>query len=239
MSEPSSSTPGAPAAPGAPIAERYDLADPAQAIAGLRAARAELGGGRVIVIPTDTVYGVAADAFSAQAVARLLATKGRTRQSPPPVLIGDLRVLPALAERVSPQVQALTEAFWPGGLTIIVPAQPSLQWDLGETHGTVALRMPAHDLTLELLRDTGPLACSSANLTGEPAAMTAEQAEEALGDRLRVILDGGPAGGEASTIVDAVEHTRTGAPMHLVRHGAVSPEAISAVIGDALAPVEA
>jgi len=182
--------------------------------------------GALIVLPTDTVYGVGADAFSPAAVAALLAAKGRGRQMPPPVLVPDTRTLDGLAADVPDAVRALVERFWPGGLTIICRAQPSLAWDLGDTHGTVAVRMPDHPAALALLRRTGPLAVSSANRTGLPAARTAAEALEQLGDAVAVYLDAGPAsGGVASTIVDA-----TGGELRLVRAGAIDLETLRAVV---------
>lgn len=181
--------------------------------------------GGLVVLPTDTVYGIGADAFTASAVAALLAAKGRGRQMPPPVLIPDVQTLDGLAVDVPAAARALAEAFWPGGLTLILRAQPSLAWDLGETAGTVALRMPDHPAALALLRRTGPLAVSSANRTGGPAAVTAQDARAQLGDAVSVYLDGGPsAGGVASTIVDA-----TGAELRVVRLGAVSLEQLREV----------
>ncbi|QIK84983.1 threonylcarbamoyl-AMP synthase [Sanguibacter sp. HDW7] len=182
--------------------------------------------GAVVVLPTDTVYGVGADAFSPAAVAAVLAAKGRGRQMPPPVLVPDARTLDGLATDVSDDVRALVEAFWPGGLTVICRAQPTLAWDLGETHGTVALRMPDHPTALALLRRTGPLAVSSANLTGQPAALEVADAAAQLGDAVAVYLDGGPVpGGVASTIVDA-----TGDVPVVVREGAISLECLREVV---------
>ncbi|MEA9985193.1 MULTISPECIES: L-threonylcarbamoyladenylate synthase [Subtercola] len=216
------------------MAAIYDCTVPAELLAGMRLARAALSRGELVVIPTDTVYGIAADAFNARAVQRLLDAKGRTRQSPPPVLIPDLRTLDALAETVSEPVRLLTAKFWPGGLTVVVPARASLLWDLGETEGTVALRMPADPLALELLAETGPLAVSSANLTGLPAALTAHEAERMLGDSISVYLDAEHADvtpvGLSSTILDATNHDT----VRVIRVGAVSLEEIRAVIGDAL-----
>ena len=123
---------------------------------------------------------------------RLLDAKGRGRQSPPPVLVAGLATLRALVAEVPEPVERLVEAFWPGGLTIVLPSQPSLTWDLGETHGTVAVRMPAHRIALELLEETGPLAVSSANLTGKSAAIAADDAQDMLGDSVAVYLDAGP-----------------------------------------------
>lgn len=182
--------------------------------------------GAVVVLPTDTVYGIGADAFDPAAVASLLAAKGRGRQMPPPVLVPDARTLDGLATDVPDDVRALVTAFWPGGLTLICQAQPMLAWDLGDTHGTVALRMPDHPAALALLRRTGPMAVSSANLTGGPAAMTADEARDQLGDSVQVYLDGGAApGGVASTIVDA-----TGERLRVVRQGALSLEDLRGVV---------
>ncbi|WP_407320788.1 L-threonylcarbamoyladenylate synthase [Isoptericola halotolerans] len=181
--------------------------------------------GGLVVLPTDTVYGIGADAFDADAVAALLAAKGRGRQMPPPVLVPDVRTLDGLATEVPDAARALVEEFWPGGFTIILRAQPSLQWDLGETHGTVALRMPDHEAALALLRRTGPLAVSSANRTGRPAALEVVDTVEQLGDAVGCYLDGGTApGGVASTIVDA-----TGEHLRVVRDGAVSLAELRAV----------
>lgn len=184
-----------------------------------------LSRGGLVVLPTDTVYGIAADAFTPPAVQALLDAKGRGRQMPPPVLIPDVRTLDGLATDVPAGARALAEAFWPGGLTLIVRAQPSLAWDLGETRGTVALRVPDHETALALLRRTGPLAVSSANTTGSPAAVTARTAYDQLGDSVAVYLDAGDAPGQvASSIVDA-----TGATLRLVRVGALSLEQLNEV----------
>ncbi|MGC0249736.1 L-threonylcarbamoyladenylate synthase [Pseudactinotalea sp. Z1748] len=190
-----------------------------------------LSRGALAVIPTDTVYGIAADAFTPDAVDALLAAKGRGRQMPPPVLIGDVRTLDGLAIEVPQVVRDLVERFWPGALTVILPAQPSLMWDLGETEGTVALRMPDEEFTLALLRKTGPLAVSSANRTGQPAALSAAEAAEQLGSAVSLYLDGGPATGQQpSTIVDA-----TGERLRIVRQGAISAEELAQVAPE-LAP---
>ncbi len=204
----------------------FDGRDPASWGPGIDEAVHTVSRGELIVLPTDTVYGIGADAFDARAVARLLAAKGRDRQMPPPVLIGDRRTLDGLATDVGDEVRALAEVFWPGGLTVICRAQPSLVWDLGETQGTVALRMPDEPCALALLKRTGPLAVSSANRTGSPAARSVAEAERQLGDAVAVYLDGGASrGGVASTIVDA-----TGPVIRVVREGAVGLGAIRAVV---------
>lgn len=225
----------------------YDCSLESELLTGTRLARAAIGRGELIVLPTDTVYGVGADAFKADAVARLLEAKGRGRQSPPPVLIPSLDTLDALAETVPDQVRTLVDAFWPGGLTIVLPAQPSLVWDLGETRGTVALRMPDHTIALELLAETGPLAVSSANKTGLPAATTAQQAADMLEDAVAVYLDGGPVGGShaergvtetSSTIVDATPLVSGSGPMRILRHGVISDLRLREVLPDAFETLE-
>lgn len=181
--------------------------------------------GGVVVLPTDTVYGIGADAFTPPAVQALLDAKGRGRQMPPPVLIADVATLDGLATGVPASARSLAEAFWPGGLTLVVRAQPSLAWDLGETNGTVALRVPDHETARALLRRTGPLAVSSANRTGSPAAVTAQEAYDQLGDSVALYLDAGAAPGQvASTIVDA-----TGERLRVLRAGAITLDELRAV----------
>jgi tRNA threonylcarbamoyl adenosine modification protein (Sua5/YciO/YrdC/YwlC family) len=216
----------------------FDCRDEAQLLSGMRQARQAIGRGELVVLPTDTVYGVAADAFSARAVQGLLEAKGRGRQSPPPVLVAGVATLRALVAEVPEAVERLVEAFWPGGLTIVLPSQPSLSWDLGDTFGTVAVRMPANNLALELLEETGPLAVSSANLTGQSAAITAAEAQGMLGDSVAVYLDGGPSTtGVASTIIDATSLVGGGVPLvRVLREGAIDRAALREVLGDLLEP---
>ncbi|WP_083506819.1 L-threonylcarbamoyladenylate synthase [Leucobacter sp. G161] len=207
------------------MSEVFDCSDGAQLLQGTRLARQSLGRGELIVLPTDTVYGVAADAFSPEAVQRLLDAKGRGRQSPPPVLIPNTGTLAALAADATEALHTLADAFWPGPLTIITQANPALSWDLGETGGTVALRIPGNDFARELLQETGPLAVSSANSTGDPAAGSAAEAQQMLGDSVAVYLDGGEARGEASTIIDAttLEADGTGT-VRVLRSGAITAQ---------------
>lgn len=180
------------------------------------------------MLPTDTVYGVGCDAFQPQAVARVLAAKGRDRQMPPPVLIPSARTVDGLARDISEHARTLMEALWPGPLTVIVCSQPSLDWDLGDTHGTVALRVPDHAAALALLARTGPLAVTSANRTGSPAATTADDARIQLGDAVSVYLDAGDSPlGRASTIVDA-----TGSVLRIVREGGVSEDQLVQIVGE-------
>lgn len=219
----------------------FDCRDEAELLAGLRHARKAIARGELVVFPTDTVYGVAADAFSPAAVQRLLDAKGRGRTQPPPVLVSGRAMLGALVEEVPDAVDSLIERFWPGGLTIVLPAQPSLSWDLGETAGTVAIRMPDQRLALELIADTGPLAVSSANLTGKPAAVSSMDAERMLGEKVAVYLDGGPSvHGVASTIIDATALVNRGTDattprVRILREGLIRREQLSEVLGDLLA----
>ena len=217
----------------------YDASVATELLTGMRLARGAIGRGELVVIPTDTVYGVAADAFSPAAVKRLLDAKGRDRTAPPPVLVPGIPTLTALAESVPDEVNALVAEFWPGGLTIIVRARPTLDWDLGETRGTVAVRMPSDAIALELLAETGPLAVSSANLTGQPAATTAAEAESMLGDAVSVYLDGGPTGARyatadprsGSTIVDATALDHPEGKLRIVRHGVIPDAEIVRIVG--------
>lgn len=187
--------------------------------------------GECIVLPTDTVYGIGADALNSLAVQRLLNTKERGRDMPPPVLISDSVALPALCQHIPSAAQDLAEKYWPGGLTLILRAQDSLGMDLGETNGTLAVRVPNQDQTRELLRMTGPMAVSSANKSGYPAALTAQEAADQLGVEVAVYLDAGPSPvGESSTIIDFVSTTDG----KVVRQGALSLDDIHEVAPDVL-----
>jgi L-threonylcarbamoyladenylate synthase len=206
----------------------YDCADPAQRAAGLTAAQHAVGAGDLVVLPTDTVYGIGADAFSPNAVARLLAAKRRGRDMPVPVLIGSWGTLDGLVDHVSAEADALRSAFWPGGLTLVVRHAPSLNWDLGESNGTVAVRMPLHPVAIELLEKTGPMAVSSANRHGAPAAQTGAEAQAQLGEDVAVYLDDGQVtGGVASTIVDV-----TRGRLQILRLGAITAAALREVVPD-------
>ena len=208
------------------MSARFDCTVVAERAAGIKEAVTALGNGELAVVPTDTVYGVAADAFKPDAVAALLAAKGRGRQMPPPVLVGSRRAAFALVEDVSSSASDLIDEFWPGGLTLVFRSSRSLVWDLGDTRGTVAVRMPLHPVTLDLLKESGPLAVSSANISGSPPAMTAADAESQLGEAVSVYLDGGPCSAEIpSTIVDV-----TGPVPKLLRSGAVTVKRLRNVV---------
>jgi tRNA threonylcarbamoyl adenosine modification protein (Sua5/YciO/YrdC/YwlC family) len=187
---------------------------------------AELTAGRLVVLPTDTVYGVAAVASNPAAVAALLAAKGRGRNLPPPVLMADAAELEGLAAEPGPEARALAEAFWPGALTLVVRSNPALRWDLGDRDGTIALRVPDAEVARAVLGEAGPLAVSSANLSGEPPALTAQAAADQLGANVAVYLDAGPApGGVPSTVVDA-----TVSPPRVLRRGALGLADLAAVV---------
>jgi len=210
------------------VSQRFSCSDPDELEAGLKAALTTTREGGLVVLPTDTVYGLGCDAFDADAVRRLLSVKGRGREMPPPVLISARTTMDALAVAVPEEARLLADRFWPGSLTLICREQSSLQWDLGDTRGTVALRMPDHEAALSLLARTGPLAVSSANRTGMPPATTVEEAENMLGESVEVYLDDGPApGGVPSTIVDA-----TAPALRLLRPGAIDLEALREVAPD-------
>jgi tRNA threonylcarbamoyl adenosine modification protein (Sua5/YciO/YrdC/YwlC family) len=205
----------------------YDCGRPESRADGLAAAAGAVRSSRLVVLPTDTVYGIGADAFDAGAVRSLLHAKNRGPDMPVGVLVGSWSTVDGLVLGMPPQARALIEAFWPGDLSLVLSHAPSLQWDLGSTRGTVMLRMPLHPVALELLREVGPMAVSSANVSGRPPASNAQEAQDQLGESVSVYLDGGPSGEPVpSTIVDL-----TGSTPLLLRAGAVSAEAVSEVLG--------
>jgi L-threonylcarbamoyladenylate synthase len=216
------------------VSEHYDCDDVNERAIGLINAEKAIQRGDLVVLPTDTVYGVAADAFDVQAVAGLVAAKGRGRDMPPPVLVGSVGALDGIATDIPDVGRRLVEAFWPGPLTLVCVEQPSLVWELGRQRGTVAVRMPDHALALELLTETGPLAVTSANRTGEPAPTTMAEAEDQLGDQVGVYLDGGATPGPVpSTMVDL-----TGPTPRLLRLGALAVDRLREVAPE-LAGLEA
>jgi L-threonylcarbamoyladenylate synthase len=209
------------------MSQLFDCSDSAQREIGIASAISALKGGRRGVLPTDTFEGADADAFDSDAVAALLAAKGRGRDMPVPVLVGSWHTIDGLVYSVPHTARELIRAFWPGALSLVVRQAPSLQWDLGDAHGTVMLRMPLHPVAIELLRQVGPMAVSSANKSGSPAAITAHDAREQLGDGVEVYLDAGPSEQQAaSTIVDL-----TGAHPRVLRQGPVTVDRIATVLG--------
>ena len=209
------------------MSDVFDCADPEQRSRGIALAAGAVKNGRLVVLPTDTVYGVGADAFDGTAVAALLSAKGRGRDMPVPVLVGSWQTIDGLAMMVSQATRDLIRSFWPGALSLVVRQAPSLQWDLGDARGTVMLRMPLHPVAIELLREVGPMAVSSANVSGRPPAIDADDARNQLGDLVDVYLDAGPSARQASsTILDL-----TGPEPRILRSGPVSAERIAEVLG--------
>lgn len=205
----------------------YNCADAAEREEGMALAVKAAKSGRLVVMPTDTLYGLGCDAFDNDAVASLLATKHRGPDMPVPVLVGSWDTVKGLVASLDDTAQTLIEAFWPGGLSIVVPQAPSLPWNLGDTRGTVMLRMPLHPIAIELLREVGPMAVSSANISGQTPPTTAIAAKQQLGKAVTVYLDGGEAEvGKPSTIIDL-----SGPRPYLLREGALSAEQIGEVIG--------
>jgi L-threonylcarbamoyladenylate synthase len=208
------------------MSSTFDCSDPVARETGIASAVSAAKGGRLVVLPTDTVYGIGADAFDASAVAALLAAKGRGRNMPVPVLVGSWNTIDGLVYTVPRTARELIRAFWPGALSLVVRQAPSLHWDLGDANGTVMLRMPMHPVAIDVLREVGPMAVSSANISGQPPAVTVDEARNQLADLVEVYLDGGPAEqGSASTIVDL-----TGAAPKILRQGPVSADAIGEVL---------
>jgi L-threonylcarbamoyladenylate synthase len=210
----------------------YDLSEANERKLGFIAAASAAKRGDLVVFPTDTVYGLGTDAFSPSGVENLLAAKGREKNMPTPVLIGNPNALSALAARVDQRMQDLVQCFWPGALTLIVKQQPTLNWDLGDTSGTVAIRMPMHPVAIELLNLVGPMAVSSANKTSQPAATNTQMAIEQLGESVSIYLTGGPSTSALpSTILDL-----TGEATRLIRLGALGLAEIRKVIPDLVVP---
>lgn len=213
----------------------YNCADPGERDEGVAAAVAAARRGDLVVMPTDTLYGLGCDAFKQHAVSALFRAKGRGRDMPLIVMVGSRRTFDGLAHRIPKAARALADAFWPGALTLIVEAAKSLKWDIGETGGTVAVRMPLHPVPLEILREVGPMTVTSANKTGQPPAVTVAEAHEQLGYSARVYLDGGPCPAAVpSTIVDL-----TGPVPEVVRAGTISLEQLREVVPNLVAPAEA
>ncbi|HSN05811.1 MAG TPA: L-threonylcarbamoyladenylate synthase [Candidatus Angelobacter sp.] len=211
---------------------RFDTSVPDERDRGIEAAASAARRGDLVVLPTDTVYGLGCDAFSGSGVSRLLAAKGRGRDMPVPVLVGSPDTIEGLAFGLSTAARDLVEAFWPGALTVVVRHQPSLAWDLGDAEGTVALRMPLHPVAIELLQVVGPMAVSSANRSGSAPATSCAEAEAQLGESVAVYLDGGTSGEAVpSSIVDV-----SGPVPRLLRLGAVDLGTLREVCPDLLEP---
>lgn len=195
---------------------------------GVTAAAAAAKRGELVVFPTESMYAVGADPFSARGITALRKVKGRGAALPVPVLVGAIRTVDGLATGISAQGRALIEAAWPGPLTLIVQAQPTLAWDLGGSTGTISIRMPLHPVALDVLAATGPLAATGAMRSGSAAPRDCAGAEGHLGDEVSVYLNAGPAPAELpSTIVDL-----TGPVPSLLREGGFPADILREVCPD-------
>ncbi|HEV8567922.1 MAG TPA: L-threonylcarbamoyladenylate synthase [Actinoplanes sp.] len=209
----------------------YDCRTTADRDRGIAAAVEAVKSGELVVLPTDTVYGIGADAFTPHAITALHNARGADRRVPPPVLVGSRHTLDGLVYSLPKAARELADAFWPGALTIMVEHSPSLQWDLGDTGGVVGVRMPLHPVALEVLREVGPMAVTTANRVGQPAPLTAEEARDQLEYSVRIYLEAGAAVDPApSTIVDV-----TGDAPRVLRDGAVPFEKLRDVVPDIIA----
>lgn len=209
----------------------YDCRTTADRDRGIAAAVEAVKSGELVVLPTDTVYGIGADAFTPHAITALHNARGVDRRVPPPVLVGSRHTLDGLVYSLPKAARELADAFWPGALTIMVEHSPSLQWDLGDTGGVVGVRMPLHPVALEVLREVGPMAVTTANKIGQPAPLTAEEARDQLEYSVRIYLEAGAAVDPApSTIVDV-----TGDVPRVLRAGAVPFEKLRDVVPDIIA----
>ncbi len=205
----------------------YDCTTEAGLTEGIQAATEAVRAGRLVVTPTDTVYGIGCDAFNIPAVEALLRAKHRGPDMPVPVLVGSWTTIEGLVLEHTAAGRELVEAFWPGGLSLVVKQAPSLPWNLGDTRGTVMLRMPLHPVAIALLQQTGPMAVSSANISGQDPALNVIRAKQQLGREVSVYLDGGTATvGKPSTIIDL----STGRPQ-ILREGAIPAEKLASVLG--------
>jgi L-threonylcarbamoyladenylate synthase len=199
---------------------------PAAVIVSLDEAAERIAAGGVVGVPTDTVYGLACDPRSAAAADRIYAIKQRPPDMELSLLGATLEDL-ELCGDMSPLARSLAAEFWPGGLSIIVPVRRDARLAVPRRGSTISLRVPAHSLLRQLAARTGPLATTSANRHGRPAALTAAECEAALGGGIGGVLDGGPAGGLGSTIIDLTE-----APPRLLRLGPISAEALRPYLGE-------
>lgn len=188
------------------------------------AAVSALRDGKLVVVPTDTSYALLADAFQPLATRRVFDVKRRTRHVPLPVVIRSPRQVVGLVEGIPEPAERLMASYWPGPLTLVLPAAEGLTWDLGESRGTVMLRMPADELLTSLVTEIGPLVCTGANRAGMAVPRTAQEAVEQLGEGVAVVIDGGPCESPLSTLVDV-----SGERIEVLRQGAISEEDITDV----------
>ena len=181
--------------------------------------------GGLVAFPTDTVYGVGALASHGKAVESIYAAKDRPLEKSIPLLVNGLGDFEKVAKDIPPMAMKLAAHYWPGPLTLVVPKDPSLPGEIS-SKPTVGVRVPDHPTTLALLKITGPLAVTSANISGQPSPKRAAQVFHQLNGRIPLILDGGKApGGMPSTVVDC-----TGREPVILRDGPISAEDIHSVL---------
>ena len=185
--------------------------------------------GGVIAIPTDTVYGLAASIFSAPALARVYEIKGRPHDRSLPVLVSSIAALERLTEPFDERIASVLDRFWPGPLTVVLPSRPGFEEFLVSESGGIGVRMPNHPLALEVIEKSGgAIACTSANRSGEPPALSAQDVATTIGNDIDLTLDGGMSpGGVASTVIAIHEDRIT-----VIREGAVPGSVIAAVWGE-------
>jgi L-threonylcarbamoyladenylate synthase len=184
-----------------------------------------LKGGESVAFPTDTVYGVGVDPFNISAIIKLFEAKGRDYNKAIAILIGNSSQLELVTEKITSNAKKLIEIFWPGGLTIVVPKLKSVP-DLLSPNQSIGVRMPDHPVALRLLNEFGPLATSSANISGKQSPLTAGDVYTQLKGRIPLILDGEECpGGVPSTVVDCMTEDS-----QILRHGAIDIKKIEAVL---------
>ncbi|MFG3522057.1 L-threonylcarbamoyladenylate synthase [Nocardia nova] len=204
----------------------FDCAHPEVRYAGIAHAAGALRSGRLVVLPTDTLYAITALASDRDAVRDLLAAKQRSPRMPASLLVGSWSAIDEVAGDVPELARRLIRAFWPGALSLVLPAAPSLDCRLGDTHGTVMVRMPLHPLALELIHQVGPLAQSSANLSGSAPALSAAAARSQLGSAVSIYLEAGQCSDRPSTIVSVIGKRPT-----ILREGTIGTKAVAEVVG--------
>lgn len=199
---------------------------PENCLQALEMATAVIQDGGLIAFPTDTVYGLACDVFNAAAIEKIYQIKGRDLSKAIPIMVGEIDHVFQVAEKVDERSKILIDNFWPGALTVILPKRYELPKGVSQS-STIGIRMPDHTFCLDLLRKTGPLAVTSANLSGNPDALSAKDVIRQLNEKIQIVIDGGKsAGGIPSTIVDCSIR-----PARIIREGAIKSAEILALIG--------
>jgi L-threonylcarbamoyladenylate synthase len=196
--------------------------------ADLTAALTALKRGEVIVFPTETLYGLGADALSFFAVEKVFQLKGREPNNPIPVLVADRAMLDSLVADITPLGELLMTTFWPGPLTLILPARADIPRPLVNRQGGIGVRLSSHPVATELVQLLGhPLTATSANPSGQPAAHTVAEAKKYFAERISVYVDGGELGSPTGSTVAAIEKDK----LKIIRAGEISREALEYAVG--------